>query len=513
MAETELLPLMRSNHDVDYNLATIRGVYENLSRRARQQLAFLAISDILICGTVWILAEHGFNGKWQSSRLVRSITDYTFQRSMLDLACVGAGRAAFLFVVFGFLRMSSGLVTLFATGNGLAYLMFLVQLLLPLLEAYFWLSAVKHVQHNTELLYNDGYREIVDPDNIHRCVLEQHITAPLSSTILRLQRKGYFPTLNERSRDRLVDYKNLQGNHDDFDDNDDVDDDGCREDLSDDGIPQERGYHRSSSFLTPASELDDVFYDAIGTPVQHTQSSSSRVPVRVPSSHAHSRDNYLNRLGDDVATIILNMTTRKKRELKWEKQEDRNGVTVSELKPKNQKGSKLFRCQGLVWSAPEVLFRFLYDDFDLLCKKSSLWSGMKIQRIVDKNTDLLYILFKKVPYYTQRDITVVRNYRHFDSASVISFSSVEDPLLQQRRNIVRAYDRGSGFCLQRVSAETNVTKLTFYLNVDFKETAWFFGDTFKKSIRYAMCSLLDEIRSALENRAGSEHQQTRHLFA
>lgn len=58
MAETELLPLMRSNHDVDYNLATIRGVYENLSRRARQQLAFLAISDILICGTVWILAEH-----------------------------------------------------------------------------------------------------------------------------------------------------------------------------------------------------------------------------------------------------------------------------------------------------------------------------------------------------------------------------------------------------------------------------------------------------------------------
>lgn len=34
-----------------------------------------------------------------------------------------------------------------------------------------------------ELLYNDGYREIVDPDNIHRCVLEQHITAPVCIAI------------------------------------------------------------------------------------------------------------------------------------------------------------------------------------------------------------------------------------------------------------------------------------------------------------------------------------------
>lgn len=44
-----------------------------------------------ICQQLYILmycvvCSQGFNGKWQSSRLVRSITDYTFQRSMLDLA-------------------------------------------------------------------------------------------------------------------------------------------------------------------------------------------------------------------------------------------------------------------------------------------------------------------------------------------------------------------------------------------------------------------------------------------
>ena len=82
--------------------------------------------------------------------------------------------------------------------------------------------------------------------------------------------------------------------------------------------------------------------------------------------------------------------------------------------------------EGLVWSAPETLFKFLYNDFDEVCSKSTFWDSMKVgkallvslslvtlclfvqlftcapcgcalqvQRTLDRRTDLVYIVLDR----------------------------------------------------------------------------------------------------------------------
>ncbi|EGD77253.1 hypothetical protein PTSG_08346 [Salpingoeca rosetta] len=500
-------------YDTDYTLANARRVYDGLIRRAKHQLVYVCLVDLIATATIWIIVMHGFRGDWQSSDLVKSITGYTFQRSLLDVACVGAARVLVLILAYGPWRSSPFIFMLITTlgsiafivvkicffdftakVNNLAYLMFIVELAFPMVEGYLWVTNLGPLQRDSAMLYTDGYRDIADPANVRRLATTQQITRPHESSMLHIRRPLNADSLT--TPPRAPAYARTQINSD-----------------------EEEALHVPDSplFRTPPSEAADAFYQQAeeeeSQTAPSTQASFEQFPLAATSTIAQ----HMILRGQNAVSDVERFATHDRNTngvSMWRNLFDKNGVTVSVLAGSSSNNkTPIYKCEGLVWSSPEMLFRFLHDDFDEVCARSSLWQSMKVQRTFDKHTDLVHVMLKSYIASPPRDLTVVRSWQYSDNKFTLAFNSVEDPLVPKRRNFVRAYDRGSGFHLQRVHAESNVTKLTCVLHMDLKVTGIFAPSKLEGKIVERMSRIHDEIRTALESRAGSADRHARHTFA
>eukprot|EP00055_Hartaetosiga_balthica_P008200 m.29638 g.29638 ORF g.29638 m.29638 type:complete len:541 (+) comp6173_c1_seq1:126-1748(+) len=506
-------------YETDYDLATVRDAFQSIHLRVSRTFALFSLFDGLFCVTLWAVISQGFHGEWKNSGIYDSIVYFKFDTSMFDVICVAVARMIIYIVVYWGMKSGRSIFVVITTTvsvlfilvklfffkfslSDLAYLVFIVAFILPWIEAYMFMNKISPVTKKLALLYGEGTSHQVYPSDVRQILIERDhgMLVPQGRRFPR-SHYGSFPEVASTAQSQTRRAFNAPQANVPEDTDNDYDDDENLESAS--------HYNRQQIEKQNSGHLqtDPLAYANCDNVSVHSNSHHGQEVYRLSSANATMQHMMsLARAAADHVEECATRDTDSNNESLWNTVQEHQGVVVQWRKVDNR---KVYRCQGLVWASPESLFQFLLDDFDQAHNWSSFWDAVRIQRKIDSHTDVLHIALKKMGILSsKRDLTVVRYWRHFSTTSTLAFRSVRDPLLPARRNVTRAHDGGSGFFLQHVNHQKQLTKLTFVFDMDLK-TSFINSDSRVQSI---LKCFHDEVRLALEQRADKSQTVGKHHF-
>eukprot|EP00045_Choanoeca_perplexa_P016179 m.214244 g.214244 ORF g.214244 m.214244 type:complete len:560 (-) comp17190_c0_seq1:1572-3251(-) len=532
MSQQPLLPNaypapIGSNEDgFETHITNVRAAFHNLRLRANRLLALLCLFDVLFSFITWALVSQGFHGDFKKNYIAESVLCYRFDRSLFDVICVAAFRSILLITAYWVARARSSVFMVFAVAGstcftlakvfyyGFAdssqhpsdYMVIFVTFIMPWAEAYIWLSRIAPLNRKLALLYGETTAGVVHPSDVEQMLIEErHVLSdryqihPNSYGAAPAQRayRGLTPNTNQSAvvpePPAPVGPPEFSTSNRGFTDHRvDINEGEGDSDLEDLTLTTHR--HRSqgsddhSPFSTPPSEPSEYF--------ETRSQASSQVALRPVGSVAPT-DLFFANLAQQALSFVSEHA-RLDDSLWRIKEADRNGVMVHSIVKAE---GPVYRSQGLIFTPPEQLFRFLYDRFENIPEWSRTWSACKVLRRIEKHTDMVYwATSDHVRQIGKRDMTEVRQWMHHDGDFTLGFASIKVPTVPPKRTLVRAVDRSSGFYLQRVRG-TRMTKLTWIVNIDFKANSWLGGQASKTAVPRMMVDFTEEIRAAFDKKA------------
>lgn len=127
----------------------------------------------------------------------------------------------------------------------------------------------------------------------------------------------------------------------------------------------------------------------------------------------------------------------------------------------------LIKSVSTVDGPADKIFRLIYD-LNYLSRWDKVFSNLKIVKILNENTDVMYSYLKAPIFVTDRDFlqkrTCYKNYRNIDF--LIAFKSWEDTDVPPLKNVIRSNTIISGYDIRSIGP--NKTSLTVVTQTDIK---------------------------------------------